>query len=168
MNEFATLPEETSAATTAQSSTKLQVGDLVTMTIVDVFETDNRGKLLSYCPTFDNRAVVKTHATTETFRKGSSKLYSRLAGVAQSPAAARVTDGVAHVTRLGVGVAKSVHTHVSHQLSQALSSKAKLTTTNDNNNASSLNAAGFEQALSEAEAAATDPKDGTTTTSAGR
>ena len=35
----------------------VQFEDLVTMTIIDVFETDYDGKLLSYCPTFDNRQV---------------------------------------------------------------------------------------------------------------
>jgi hypothetical protein len=45
-------------------------GDLVTMTIVDVFETDADGKLLSYCPTFDNRAVHKTQESIERLRKG--------------------------------------------------------------------------------------------------
>lgn len=56
----------------------LQPGDLVTMTIVDVFETDSQGKLLSYCPTFDNRAIHKTNPTTETLRKSSTRLVSAL------------------------------------------------------------------------------------------
>lgn len=51
--------------------TDFDFGDLVTMTIVDVFETDCEGKLLSYCPTFDNRAVV-----SETM--GLSRLVSFL------------------------------------------------------------------------------------------
>jgi len=63
---------------------KLQIGDLVSMTIVDVFETDNQGKLLSYCPTFDNRAIHKTHQTTETLRKSSSKLLTMLAKAQKS------------------------------------------------------------------------------------
>jgi hypothetical protein len=42
------------------------------MTIIDVFETDNNGKLLSYCPTFDNRAVHKTQESIERLRKGAS------------------------------------------------------------------------------------------------
>ena len=44
-----------------EMDTDFDFGDLVTMTIVDVFETDCDGKLLSYCPTFDNRAVVSEH-----------------------------------------------------------------------------------------------------------
>ena len=47
---------------TNSPDTDFDFGDLVTMTIIDVFETDNDGKLLSYCPTFDNRAVHKTRA----------------------------------------------------------------------------------------------------------
>uniref|UniRef100_A0A7S0Y722 Uncharacterized protein n=1 Tax=Pseudo-nitzschia delicatissima TaxID=44447 RepID=A0A7S0Y722_9STRA len=58
--------------------TTLEVGDLVTLTIVDVFETDNQGKLLSYCPTFDNRAIRKTNQTAETVRKTSTKLFTIL------------------------------------------------------------------------------------------
>eukprot|EP00541_Cyclophora_tenuis_P011902 CAMPEP_0116556824 /NCGR_PEP_ID=MMETSP0397-20121206/8907_1 /TAXON_ID=216820 /ORGANISM="Cyclophora tenuis, Strain ECT3854" /LENGTH=189 /DNA_ID=CAMNT_0004082229 /DNA_START=13 /DNA_END=582 /DNA_ORIENTATION=- len=103
------------------------------MTIVDVFETDNNGKLLSYCPTFDNRAVLKTNPTTETIRKGSSKLYSQLAVVAQSPAATRMHNGVAQMTRLGFSAAKSMHKSVSQQLSQALLRKKD----NNNNNTTS-------------------------------
>lgn len=68
---------------------QLQVGDLVSMTIVDVFETDNQGKLLSYCPTFDNRAIMKTHATTETLRRGGTQLLSLL-GRAQKSKTAEV------------------------------------------------------------------------------
>jgi len=56
------------------SLNSLQPGDLVKMTIVDVFETDNRGKLLSYCPTFDNRAVTKQDRTAHALRKKSVQL----------------------------------------------------------------------------------------------
>lgn len=80
MNEFVQL--ESGAGVNA-----LQVGDLVTMTIVDVFETDNQGKLLSYCPTFDNRAVTKTHQTAETLRKSSNRLLTILAQARNSQTA---------------------------------------------------------------------------------
>jgi hypothetical protein len=73
MNTFANLNEDTE-----EEVDKLQIGDLVTMTIVDVFETDNHGKLLSYCPTFDNRAVHKTMQTAETLRKSRGKLLKAL------------------------------------------------------------------------------------------
>ncbi|GKY99297.1 hypothetical protein MPSEU_000884800 [Mayamaea pseudoterrestris] len=73
MNNFAALNDDTE-----EEVDKLQIGDLVTMTIIDVFETDNQGKLLSYCPTFDNRAVHKTMQTTETLIKSRGKLLKAL------------------------------------------------------------------------------------------
>lgn len=78
MNEFVPLLGDT--ATTEP----LVVGDLVTLTIVDVFETDNQGKLLSYCPTFDNRAVHKTHMGTEALRKSTAQLGHLLQKARQS------------------------------------------------------------------------------------
>ncbi len=68
----------------------LCAGDLVTMTIVDVFETDCDGKLLSYCPTFDNRAVFKTDPRVENFKKTSYKVKKNINIVANSQTAARV------------------------------------------------------------------------------
>lgn len=68
----------------------LHFGDLVSMTIVDVFETDFDGKLLSYCPTFDNRAIHKTDPRVENLRKGSSKIKKTMNVVANSQTAARV------------------------------------------------------------------------------
>jgi len=70
-------PDEELDSTT-ESMNQLQVGDLVTMTIVDVFETDNQGKLLSYCPTFDNRAIQKTNQATETLRKSGSRVVTEI------------------------------------------------------------------------------------------
>ena len=60
------------------------------MTIVDVFETDCDGKLLSYCPTFDNRAICKTDQRVERLRKSSSKIKRNINIVANSQTAARV------------------------------------------------------------------------------
>jgi len=60
------------------------------MTIVDVFETDCDGKLLSYCPTFDNRAVYKTDPRMERTRKISSKIKKNMNIVASSQTAAKV------------------------------------------------------------------------------
>lgn len=68
----------------------LHYGDLVSMTIVDVFETDCDGKLLSYCPTFDNRAIFKTDQRVERLRKGSSKIKRNINIVRNSQTAARV------------------------------------------------------------------------------
>ena len=81
----------TSAATTTNSTNgggaacDFDFGDLVTMTIVDVFETDVDGKLLSYCPTFDNRDVRKTPEHIEMLIKGMGQMRERMDGVAKSP-----------------------------------------------------------------------------------
>jgi len=84
-NEF--LSDPTTANT---SMDDIHVGDLVTMTIVDVFETDCDGKLLSYCPTFDNRAIRKTDQTVERFRKSSSRIKKNIDIVVKSKTAATV------------------------------------------------------------------------------
>lgn len=86
MNEFVPLTDSATEPNDG-SVNSLQVGDLVTMTIVDVFETDNQGKLLSYCPTFDNRAVLKTHQTAENIRKSSTKLLTMVAKARKSQTA---------------------------------------------------------------------------------
>lgn len=75
-----------STAENESTDTDFDFGDLVTMTIIDVFETDNDGKLLSYCPTFDNRAVHKTQESIERLRKGASQLRE----IARSPAGVKV------------------------------------------------------------------------------
>ena len=62
------------------------------MTIIDVFETDVNGKLLSYCPTFDNRAVHKTPEMAERIRKGASHLMERVEDVVNSPAGKSVNQ----------------------------------------------------------------------------
>lgn len=79
MNEFVALAGDDNT-----QNPPLAVGDLVTLTIVDVFETDNQGKLLSYCPTFDNRAVRKTNLGTETLRKSTAQLGQLLVKARQS------------------------------------------------------------------------------------
>lgn len=87
------------------SGSPLHPGDLVSMTIVDVFETDNNGCLLSYCPTFDNRAVVKTHSTTEALRKSSSKVISALQNAQRSSLARQFmlrANGVARSVQLQI------------------------------------------------------------------
>jgi hypothetical protein len=94
MNEFAVLTDPQSAQggehSNDDSVDTLRIGDLVSMIIVDVFETDNQGKLLSYCPTFDNRAIHKTHATTETLRKSSHKVMSMLGKAQKSQTASMI------------------------------------------------------------------------------
>ena len=85
MNEFAHFSSNKNNPTD-----QLNVGDLVSMTVVDVFETDNHGKLLSYCPTFDNRAVQKTDRTVHSIRKNTVKLKQALQKVRQSALAKTV------------------------------------------------------------------------------
>jgi hypothetical protein len=142
-------------------SPALQVGDLVTMTIVDVFETDNNGKLLSYCPTFDNRAIHKTTVATETLRKSSSKLMSQLSLVAQSKAAQEVNKAAVHLTRLGFTTARSITESVIQRMDEAMHSaspqrreQTRLSFTRSNAPSPQVhNSAGFEKAMKEAEAA---------------
>jgi hypothetical protein len=103
MNEFAVLTDPHRAAneqSNDESVNTLQVDDLVSMTIVDVFETDNQGKLLSYCPTFDNRAVVKTHAAAENWRKSSHKLMSMVGQAQNSQTAAMIMKQARSMTEL--------------------------------------------------------------------
>ena len=101
MNKFSpastfAVPSDIRTATTTGSivdeearnkpDTDFDFGDLVALTIIDVFETDGDGRLLSYCPTFDNRAVHRTKEVTERIRKGAGLLKERMEVVARSPA----------------------------------------------------------------------------------
>lgn len=108
---------------------QLQVDDLVTMTIVDVFETDNNGKLLSYCPTFDNRRVQKTSLTNEAVRKSSAKIMGQISLISKSQAAVKVNQSIGHVASLGMSAAKSmassVHRSVNKQIEQMVSSPSR-------------------------------------------
>ena len=83
-------PSESMEESASKPDTDFDFGDLVTMTIIDVFETDADGRLLSYCPTFDNRAVHKTQEVTERIRKGASHLKESIAVAARSPAGKNV------------------------------------------------------------------------------
>jgi hypothetical protein len=97
----------------------LQPGDLVTMTIVDVFETDSQGRLLSYCPTFDNREVHKTHATTETLRKSSMRLVTAL----QKAHKSKLGRQLLHKATGVANMAKSVHLHIASRSNTGSSSR---------------------------------------------
>mmetsp|Transcript_35816 Transcript_35816/g.77764 ORF Transcript_35816/g.77764 Transcript_35816/m.77764 type:complete len:439 (-) Transcript_35816:1458-2774(-) len=106
---FGPPPQEGSTDSTPSSPMdELHMGDLVTMTIVDVFETDTDGRLLSYCPTFDNRAIRRTMKTAEQLRKGGSKVKAVAKVVAKSHAAARFNSAAILMTRLGVKAAVQV------------------------------------------------------------
>jgi len=113
------------AATTAvdaspspNNDTDFDFGDLVTMTIIDVFETDVDGKLLSYCPTFDNRAVHKTKETVERLKKGATQLKERMGVIAQSPAGKRVNKAAGHVGRIGMTAALRVGSMVKSKIEE--------------------------------------------------
>lgn len=139
MNEFASLAE----AHGHDEVETLQAGDLVTMTIVDVFETDSQGKLLSYCPTFDNRAVHKTNPATETIRKSSSKFLTIL-GKAQKSKAAQ-----GFMSR-----ARSVATNVKHRMDEAAANYAGSPRRRPPTSDVGSSVTQFEEALNAAECAA--------------
>ena len=110
MNKFPPTSPSSKDIVTDQPVTAMDFdcGDLVVMTVVDVFETDAAGKLLSYCPTFDNRSVRKTPEITERFRKGASQLYERFEVATKSPAAVGVNKAsLCHCIRIH-GVAISI------------------------------------------------------------
>lgn len=96
----------------------LHFGDLVTMTIVDVFETDCDGKLLSYCPTFDNRAVFKTDQRVERIRKSSSMIRKNINIVAKSPTAAKVNQAATLIGKLGFQAAVTVKDSVAKKIEE--------------------------------------------------
>lgn len=87
----------------------LQMGDLVGMTIVDVFESDHSGKLLSYCPTFDNRNIYKIDRTTYQIQKHTTKAMKRVVQKVQQ------TSHLAKImTQYTSQFATQVHQRVTH------------------------------------------------------
>lgn len=122
----------------------LQIGDLVTMTIVDVFETDNYGKLLSYCPTFDNRSVSKTNPNIEKIRKSSTKIMQIINKVQRSNAARLVYSNISNV-------AQTVKQKV---VENYYSPTKKTGSRSDTGGSAVTDAEGFEKALEAAEEAA--------------
>lgn len=88
-----------------EPDTDFDFGDLVTMTIIDVFETDADGRLLSYCPTFDNRAVHKTQEVAERLRKGASHFKERMEVVARSPAGKSVNKAAGNFGKMSISAA---------------------------------------------------------------
>ena len=137
MNEFAALGEPSSN----DNDDELAVGDLVTMTIVDVFETDNNGKLLSYCPTFDNRAIHKTTHTTEMVRRSSSKLMTSIQQATKSNAAHKMNQAASELTRVTIAAARHMAESVRGQWKGQSPAKQ-------------VDAKGFERAMNAAEQAA--------------
>jgi len=87
---------------------RFSFGDLVTMTIIDVFETDKDGKLLSYCPTFDNRSITKTNVTRERLSKKSHEMKEILGAVGKSRTAYQVNKAACYLGQVGLNVARGV------------------------------------------------------------
>eukprot|EP00547_Thalassionema_nitzschioides_P000250 CAMPEP_0194216244 /NCGR_PEP_ID=MMETSP0156-20130528/18612_1 /TAXON_ID=33649 /ORGANISM="Thalassionema nitzschioides, Strain L26-B" /LENGTH=458 /DNA_ID=CAMNT_0038944965 /DNA_START=136 /DNA_END=1512 /DNA_ORIENTATION=- len=154
MNINASVDGDNNSTNEKQSNSQpepLQIGDLVTMTIVDVFETDNNGRLLSYCPTFDNRQVTKTTARGETIRKSSSQLKKSLVQLSKSAASKKIQKMASQGLEAGWSTAKTVASRLQQQ---ATSSPTKSQTTT-----ATTTLEGFEQALTEAEQATTKRTD---------
>ena len=163
MNEFASLSlDEGIQDGSSTEESVLQVGDLVTLTIVDVFETDNQGKLLSYCPTFDNRAIRKTNQTAETLKKSSSKLFSILGKAKKAVVKSEVNKKASkQISKMGLMQhAKNVAENVKHKVDEAvhqMNSSPKESPVRISKEG--MNSNQFEEAISAAEKDATrDPR----------
>jgi hypothetical protein len=163
-NEFAAIAEDGGVlnedSPEQPASPSLQLGDLVSMTIVDVFETDNQGKLLSYCPTFDNRAVYKTSQASETIRKSSSKLFTMFGRTQKAVAKSGVTQkATAQMKKLGLMQhAKNVAENVKYRVDEAVhsySSPSKNKIPESGGTGPVTDSQGFEEAMAAAEEAAT-------------
>jgi hypothetical protein len=170
-NEFASLAESEQFSKRPPGKAEkpsLQVGDLVTLTIVDVFETDNQGRLLSYCPTFDNRAVTKTNQAAETIRKSSSKFLSMLGRAQKAVAKSEVNKKAsAQLSRMGImQSARNMAENMRHKVDEAvhqINSPNRKTSPRADGQDSLNDAKGFEQAMNAAEAAATGAQPVSTT-----
>ncbi|KAL3793220.1 hypothetical protein HJC23_000762 [Cyclotella cryptica] len=103
-----------------EEDTDFDFGDLVTMTIVDVFETDCDGKLLSYCPTFDNRAVHKTQEVTERIKKSASHLKERVDVVVNSPTGQKYIRAASHFGKRRLKSAIIVGNIVKHKIEEEI------------------------------------------------
>jgi len=156
MNEFASMSFDGGLYEDSSSEVEspLQIGDLVTLTIVDVFETDNQGKLLSYCPTFDNRDVKKTNQTAETLRKSSNRIFSMLGRAQKAVAKSEVNKRASEqINKMGLMQhAKNVAENVKHKMDEAvqhINSPTKGSPTrNKEDNKEVTGSNQFEQAIS--------------------
>ena len=188
MNEFGSFAslsfdDGIQEGSSAEEESPLQIGDLVTLTIVDVFETDNQGKLLSYCPTFDNRDIRKTNQTAETLRKSSNKIFSILGKAKKAVAKSEVNKKASEqISKMGLMQhAKNVAENVKHKVDKAVQQiNSSPTRSNKGSNKEVMNSNQFEQAISAAEqdtagnpqanlyasAVSTDVEDNTQTTEA--
>ena len=114
--------------------TDFDFGDLVTMTIIDVFETDSDGKLLSYCPTFDNRAVHKTQEVTERIRKGASSLMEKMVVAKESPAGKGVNKAAGNFGKMAITMGSMVRHKIEEEIHKhQMSPKAEEDENNNEN-----------------------------------
>jgi hypothetical protein len=159
--EFASLSFDGTFGEDSQpEQSALQIGDLVTLTIVDVFETDNQGKLLSYCPTFDNRAVRKTNQASETIRKSSHKFFAMLGKAQKAVAKSEVNKkATEQLQKMGIMQhAKNVAENVKHRMGEAvqqINSPNKISNTQKTGVDEVTDYKEFEKAITAAEEAAT-------------
>ena len=116
LNEF--LPDPL-----CQSESTIKFGDLVSMTIVDVFETDLDGKLLSYCPTFDNRCLTKTYPTIERLHKETNRLFNTVHVVRQSGPGRTVERAATSIYKYAEKAAQSVAETVKDTISKQVSER---------------------------------------------
>lgn len=127
-NEF--IPDPTASSNFLSTAAKrspyakpiedLHVGDLVSMTVGDVFETDGSGHLVSYCPTFDNRMIQKTGEKAEIIRKGSEKLRLGVTTMANSRAAEKVNKAALILGKIGYKAACRVKNTVKKKIEEEI------------------------------------------------
>uniref|UniRef100_A0A7S3Q8W8 Uncharacterized protein n=1 Tax=Chaetoceros debilis TaxID=122233 RepID=A0A7S3Q8W8_9STRA len=136
----------------------LHFGDLVTMTIVDVFETDCDGKLLSYCPTFDNRAVTKTDQRVELLKKRSSKIKKNINIAANSQTAARVNKAASLIGKFSFKAAVTVKDKVQQKMEEISTPTSPQSSPKDRDTSSINNVKEFEKALDKVGVTAGSPQ----------
>ena len=120
VSEFG-LPGEAEAAGEDGSdgdATDFDFGDLVTMTIVDVFETDSDGRLLSYCPTFDNRAVRRTREGVERLRKGTRQIGDGVRAFANSPAGRTAASAAGGLGKMALMAGSMVRHRIEEEMTR--------------------------------------------------
>lgn len=109
------------------------------------------------CPTFDNRAVIKTNQATETLKKSSSRFFSMLGKAQKYVAKSEVNKrAAAQIERMGImQQANSFAENVKSKVGEAVNqySKQEAPPKSQQNEIKDLK--GFEQAISAAEQAAT-------------
>jgi hypothetical protein len=163
MNEFASFSFEGASLseTATPEKASLQMGDLVTLTIVDVFETDNQGKLLSYCPTFDNKKIKKTNPASETIRKSSQKFFSMMGKAQKAVAKSEVNKRAsAQLHKMGIMQhAKNVAENVKHRVGEAVQQMNSPAKSKKPIKEGTMDYQEFNQALSAAEKATAPAND---------